>query len=250
MFSLVTDNQRPALDTLNALYEYDDFMASVGTVVDLGCGEGQDLEWWATRTTRDEIAQPLNIRCTGVDLSDQLLMAKKYPNITYQKTNFEEVVHVSKTKFDVLWCYDSFQYCVNPLQTLAKWRGITSDNGMMVVIVPQTTNFPGRPNDIVQPTGCYYHYTLVNLMHMLAVTGWDCKSGFFMKHPNSTWIHAIVYKSDVEPMDPRTTSWYDLVYKNLLPESAEKSIKAHGYLRQQDLVLPWVDKSLMYFGKS
>ena len=47
--------------TLNALYEYDDFMESIATMVDLGCGTGLDLEWWATRTTRDDNPQPLNI---------------------------------------------------------------------------------------------------------------------------------------------------------------------------------------------
>jgi hypothetical protein len=84
---------------------------------------------------------------------------------------------------------------------------------------------------------------------MLAVNGWDCNAGFFLKRPQDNWIHAIVYKSDHAPMDPKTTSWYDLVDKNLLPETAVTSIKRHGYLRQQDLVLVWIDKNLSWMGQ-
>ena len=61
-----------SLQTLNTLAEYDDFMESIGTLVDLGCGTGLDLEWWATRTTREDAPQPLNIRCTGVDIAKQI----------------------------------------------------------------------------------------------------------------------------------------------------------------------------------
>ena len=52
-----------SLEILDALYQYDDFMASIKTLADLGCGkEGLDLEWWATRTTRDQSPVPLNIK--------------------------------------------------------------------------------------------------------------------------------------------------------------------------------------------
>jgi len=54
----------------------------------------------------------------------------------------------------------------------------------------------------------------------------------------------VVYKTDVPEKNPKTTSWYDLVEAKLLPESADRSIMAHGYLRQQDLIVPWLDKSL------
>jgi hypothetical protein len=115
---------------------------------------------------------------------------------------------------------------------------------MLAITVPQTTNFKQRQSAFTQQSGVYYHYTMVNLIHMLALTGWDCKSGFFYKNPQDSWIHAVVYKSAYEPMCPQTTTWYDLVEKKLLPESADVGINAHGYLRQQDLVLSWLDKSL------
>ena len=249
MFKNSLESHNHSLETLNMLYEYDDFMASVNTVVDLGCGEGRDLEWWATRTTREDDPRPLNIDCVGVDLAPQLLIAKRYPNITYQSTDFETIIHPKKnTKFDILWCHNSFQYAINPLETLSRWWNIANDNAMLAIILPQTTNFQKRQHAFTQPTGVYYHYTLVNLIHMLAVTGWDCAGGFFKKSPTDPWLHAVVYKSQHTPMNPQTTSWYDLVDKKLLPESANQCVMKHGELRQQELILPWVDKSLTHFG--
>lgn len=249
MFRNDNESHTHSLEILNRLYEYDDFMLSIKTVVDLGCGAGIDIEWWATRTTPDEAARPLNITCVGVDIVDNLLVAKKYPNVTYQKINFEDNISTPADKFDILWCHNSFQYCVNPLDTLKKWRDIASDGAMLVLSIPQTTNIHQRDLDFSQQDGCYYHYTIVNLIHMLAATGWNCRTGFFKKLPSDPWIHAIVYKSDKEPSDPRTTRWYDLVDNGVLPESAEKSIKTTGFLQQKDLVLPWIDRSIHWFGQ-
>lgn len=236
-----------SLQTLNWLYEHDDFMGSIDTLIDIGCGAGIDLEWWATRTTRDESPIPLNIKCTGVDLLDTPVVAKKYPNITYQKTDFElEINTPYKKKYDVLWCHDVFQYAINPLATLKLWRSITEPGGMLCLILPQTTNLQHRHLSVTQPVG-FYHYTLVNLMHMLAVTGWDCNTGFFLKRANEPWLHAVVYRSEIEPVDPKT-SWYQLADSGLLPESAVTSINKYGFLNQSDLVLPWLDKNLIWYG--
>lgn len=235
----------PSLATLNVLYEYDDFMSSIGTLVDLGCGNGEDLEWWATRTTRDENPIPLNIRCVGVDLAERLQVAKQYPNITYQRTDFEGMIHPpAKQLFDILWCYDAFQYAINPIGTLGRWRDIASEGSMLAIGVPDTMILQHKHWAFSQPAGCYYHHTMVGLIHMLAVNGWNCNTGFFLKKPGDPWTHAVVYKSEHEPMDPKTTSWHQLAEMKLLPESAERSIHAHNYLRQQDLIVPWLDHGL------
>ena len=70
MFTFSQQIFDPGMHTYNALYEHDDFMESINTLVDLGCGSGQDLERWATATTRDDGVTPLNIRCVGVDQID------------------------------------------------------------------------------------------------------------------------------------------------------------------------------------
>lgn len=249
MFTNHNESHAHSLETLNTLYEYDDFMSSIGTLVDLGCGTGLDLEWWATRTTRDDMPEPLNIRCTGVDQADALPIAHKYPNITYQKTDFEGTVHTPKEKFDVLWSHDAFQFAINPIQTLSNWWHIASPGAMLILILPQTTNIHRRQMVFSQPNGCYYHHTIVSLMHHLAVSGWDCKNGFFKKQATDPWLHTVVYKSDHEPMDPKTTDWYTLAEKDLLPETAQVSVDMHGHVQQHELVLPWIDKSLTWLGK-
>ena len=59
----------------------------------------------------------------------------------------------------------------------------------------------------------------------------------------------MVYKGQHKPQDPRPTTWYTLSEMGVLPETAEKSIHAHGYLKQQDLVIPWLDHSLSWMGQ-
>ena len=87
-FSSALASHAHSLQTLNVLYEFDDFMESVGSVLDLGCGDGLDMQWWATATTRDEDSpQPLNIRCMGVDRTDQISV--RHPNIMYRSRDFE-----------------------------------------------------------------------------------------------------------------------------------------------------------------
>jgi SAM-dependent methyltransferase len=236
---------KPSQKILDALYQYDDFMSSIRTLVDLGCGDGKDLEWWATATTRDDSPQPLNIQCVGVDQHEQLAIARKYPNTTYQRTDFESTIHPPKSLFDVLWCHNAFQYCINPIDTLNKWREIASDGAMLVLAVPNTLAIKQRQLNYYLASGCYYHYSMVSLIHILSVTGWDCKAGFFQQLPEDPWIRAVVYKGEKTFENPKKVSWYDLMQEKVLPDSADQSIHAHGFLRQQDLVLPWIDKSLV-----
>ena len=239
-----------SLWTLNHLYEYDDFMGSITTLADMGCGTGLDMEWWATRTTRDlENPLPLNIRCTGIDMLPDLPVARQHKNISYVNQDFEQPIQVRKIKYDVIWCHDAFQYVIDPFQTLRQWREIMTPGGMLVIIVPQFTNMEFRTQAFDQPSLCYWNWTLVSLIHVLAVGGWDCRGGFFYKSPDQPWIHAVVYRGDREPMDPRCTSWYDLADAGLLPDSAAHGVNRRGYLAQRDLVLPWLDKSMHSYAK-
>ena len=234
-------------NTLDQLYEHDDFMLSISTLVDLGCGKGQDIEWWASRTTRDDNPETLNIKCVGIDIDSAMTTKKKYhSNVKYHQANFEESMQIPDSDlFDVLWCHDAFQYALDPIGTLGRWRSIASTGAMLAITVPDTIFIRHHQLSFIQPAGCYYHYTMVSLIHMLALNGWDCRSGFFSKLPRDPWIRAIVYKSEHEPMDPRTTTWHQLSEMKLLPESADASVFAHNYLRQQDLVIPWIDRSLI-----
>ena len=246
-FASAHNSHQHSLKTLDLLYEYDDFMESVGRLVDLGCGkEALDLEWWATRTTRGEEAIPLNIQCVGTDQYTNLNIQHK--NISYQNLNIETYSTV-KRGFDVLWCHDTFQYLLNPYQTLRNWYNIANDNAMLVLILPQTVNMEYNTQAYDLPLGHFYNHTMSTLIYMLVVNGWDCADGFFKKDPNDPWLHAIVYKSKTAPMDPVKNSWYELLETGLLPESAAKSIVKHGRLRQQDLILTWLDKSITWMAQ-
>lgn len=245
IFPNVGDSHKHSLETLNLLYQHDDFMLSISTVLDLGCGTGEDLEWWATCKTRDDNPQPLNIRCTGVDFSPELPLAKKYANMFYQPANFENEIQATPNGYDILWCHDAFQYALNPLATLKHWWEIASPGAMLYICVPITQRIYRRQLDYYTPSGNYYHYSMVNLIYMLATCGWDCRSGFFKQAPTDSWLHAVVYKSSHAPLDPKEANWHKLSELKLVPESADASIYAHGHLRQQDLVIPWVDHSLM-----
>jgi len=244
-FARPGDSHIHSLNTLNQLYEYDDFMASIKTVMDLGCGTGDDLEWWATRTTRDETLQPLNIRCTGIDLALEFSMTNKYNHIFYQSCDFEVTIVPPPQGVDVLWCHDSFQYAQSPVATLSNWWNLASPGAMLYLAIPTTQRMHRGQLEYYLPSGCYYHHTMVSLIYMLATAGWDCASGFFKQTPSDQWIHAVVYKSTHTPQDPKNTTWHSLSEKGLLPISAMKSVHAHNYLRQQDLTIPWIDHSLM-----
>lgn len=244
------ESHEHSLETLNCFYEHDDFMESIGRVLDLGCGrDALDLQWWATRTTRDDDQQPLNIQCVGIDIVDQLSDQAKQLGIAYQKQDLE-TANQAKRGYDILWCHDTFQYMASPIQCLSNWYQLANEGSMLALILPQTTNVEFNQLAFDQPSGCYHNHTMVSLIHMLAVSGWDCQSGFFLKQPNSPWLHAIVYRSNHAPMNPRETSWYHLAEKNLLPQSAVDSLNKYGVVRQRDLVLPWLDKSLSWLGQN
>ena len=249
IFANAEESHAHSLQTLNLIYEYDDFMESIGAVVDMGCGTGLDLEWWATRTTRDDTPRPLNIRCLGVDVLPELSIAHKYLNIQYHKQQFEEPTTIHKSKFDVIWCHDAFQYVIDPFATLAKWWNMLNNDGMLVLILPQTVNIEFNVQAFDQRDGCYYNWTMVSLLHTLATSGFDCAGGFFKKQTADPWLHAVVYKSKHTPKDPRTTKWWDLIEAGLLPETVANSFSKNGQVRQRDLVLPWLDRNLTWLGQ-
>ena len=237
-------HEHSVTNILDELYKQNEFMESVGTMVDLGCQkEALDLQWWANAEYNDDTRAPLGIKCIGVNEIDKLIV--KHQGISFQRQNLQNFKE-NKRKFDVLWCYDVLQFITNPYEALANWWHVANQDAMLIVAVPQTTNVKFGKLAYNMHMNQKHHYTMPFLIYMLAVCGWDCKDGFFKKAVNDPWLYAIVYRSEHKPMDPAKTDLYRLAEEtNLFPESAVKSITKFGILKQEDLALTWIDKSLM-----
>lgn len=233
-----------SLYVLELIKGYDSFLDSIETVCDMGCGSGLDALWWATLETRDDTPEPRNYRVFAVDRDTSRIdeSVRSTNNIVVLEKDFEEAV--APVKIDLLWSHDSFQYAMTPIRTLSTWNRQMNDNGMLVLSVPE---YSGTiHNRIVNRSysHCFFNYNIVGLVHMLAVSGFDCNDAYFYR--SNGWIYAAVYKTR-EPFDHKTTTLYDLAEAGMLNSNAETSINTYGYLRQEDLIYPWLDKDFYQY---
>ena len=208
----------------------------------MGCGAGEDVQWWATLETRATPPVPYNYTVFAVDKDPQKLA--KIPdrkNIKKINRDFNDQ-KVVPVKVDLMWSHDSLQYSHNPLETLRTWNDLMSVNGMLILSVPQSNGVAYNQYYSRTYSHCYYNFTPTSLIYMLAVNGFDCRDAYLLKKWQDPWIHMAVYKTDIEPRDPRTTSWFDLIGTGLLHPTVENSINRHGHLRQEDIVMPWLDR--------
>lgn len=242
MFKNSADSHDHSMGILEMLYQYDSFLDNLKVIVDMGCGSGLDIKWWAELETRDDPPEAHNYVVYAVDrdvskIDPEILASNK--NIHVIESNYD-TVHLPR-KADLLWSHDSFQYCLNPLQTLKHWNYCMNVNGMLCLSVPMHTTYSYDRLHTRSFSGSYYTYNVCNLMYMLAVNGFDCRDCYIYMAPNYGWIHFCVYKNS-EPFDPATTSWFDLADKNVISDSAKLSLEKYGHIRQEDLAFTWLDK--------
>jgi len=246
-FSNPNDSHTHSLEVLNELEQFEELMISISNVLDIGCGKhAKDLLWWANASIEDDNGNkvPLNIKCYGIDLVDDII-PQGAQNIIYTKQDFEEEIY-SKINYDVLWSHDSFQYATNPINTLRYWSKLINEGGMLVIQIPTSVTTVYNKFHCSRESGIYFNHTVDSLMQILALNGFDCSDGYFQE--NNGWIRCVVYKSDLTPMDPRTTTWYNLADTGLLPDSAVNLINKYGYVKREELVLSWISGSNQYFG--
>lgn len=225
------------------LYQYDSFLDSLEVIADFGCGPGLDIEWWAKLETRDDPPEPRNYLCYAVDKNIKQIKPHilELPNIKAIECNLEDDRFIPR-QIDLVWCHDVFQYITNPIYTLSNWNEMINENGMLILSVPQSNFFSyNRPQNISY-NGWYFNHNIVNLMYMLAVNGFDCRDAYFYKEPNTMWLHVAVYKSQIPPMNPKTSTWFDIVEANLVNDSVAECLNQYGYVKQDSIITTWLDK--------
>ena len=231
-----------SLEVLNLLYGYDSFLDSLTTIADMGCGAGHDAEWWASLMTRDEPAEPRNYIVYAVDQDltkiDPDILARN-PNIIPIEQNFEE--RSVPRQVDLIWAHDTFQYALDPFKCLRTWKDTLQENGMLILTIPQGTYVKNSSLVVEQHDHQYYNYNILNLIYMLAISGFDCRDAYFYRKRSTPWLYAAVYASQHEPLT-RQATWYDLAERNLVNDSVINSVNQHGYARMEDLVVTWLDK--------
>ena len=78
---------------------------------------------------------------------------------------------------------------------------------------------------------------------MLAVNGFDCRDAYFYKDINDMWLHLAVYKSNIPPMNPKKTTWHDIIDKNLVNDSVKNCVDKYGFIKQEELLTTWLNKN-------
>lgn len=230
-----------SLEILNVLYGYDSFLDNLTTIADMGCGTGLDTEWWAQLKTRDDPPEPRNYTVYAVDNNPQMFdhnIPFENSNVKFIDANFETVE--LPTKPDLIWCHDSFQFATDPLACLRHWRGSMNKDGMLILSLPQNSYVKNNRFVINNYNHQYYNYNALNLMYMLAMSGFDCRDAYFYRKKETPWLYAAVYATDV--VLPPKPSWYDLAEHRLINDSLINSLNKYGYARIEDLVVTWLDK--------
>ena len=246
-FKNALDSHAHSKKILDLIHGYDSFLDSLSVIADFGCGHGEDVRWWATLMTRDDPPEPRDYLVYAVDQNtssiDEDTLA--LPNVKVIQADFEND-NVIPRKCDLLWSHDSFQYAVKPIETLKQWNLQMSENGMLVMSLPQNVHYQYNRWQNHSHSGVYYNYNIVNLIYMLAVNGFDCRDAYFYRDAVDPWLYAAVYKTNISPMNPKTTSWHDLVDLNLVNDSVTESINRYGFVKQEDLVTVWLDKDFHF----
>jgi SAM-dependent methyltransferase len=241
-FSSQYQSHLHSLKTLNLLYEYDSFLDSIKVIADMGAGAGYDTKWWSELQTRDDPQEPRGIWVYAIDRYKKFEPDNVKGNRVKQIISDFETVKLP-TPVDLIWCHDSFQYVLDPIKTLRNWNRLLQQDGMLILSFPQLSSYVNRQYSNRVYSNTYYNHNIVSLMYMLGVCGFDCNDAYFYRDPSdkNPWIHAAVYKAS-DPLDPATTTLWDLASENLLNPSAIACLEKHGHLRQEEILTTWFDK--------
>lgn len=231
-----------AVETLSALNRYQDFMDNIKTVADMGCDIGLDSKWWSELSKEDGTNR--NIQINAIDRKLEWHALFRHNNINYIEADFSNT-GLESNSHDLIWAHNSLQYSLSPIVTLIHWHNILKTDGMLLVTIPFNFNIYNNKDilnvNCTYTNGCYFNWTLGNLIMTLVGAGFDCRNGHFKIDKVNNWIQSAVYKL---PQDPNPyMNWYDMCDRKLLPLSIENSIMKNGNFEDVDIVVEWIDRT-------
>ena len=246
LFKSAEDSHNHSLYVMELLNQYDDFKRSIDSVLDIGCGDGLDLQYWASLcdiTEEGELGPPLNINCVGLtnNIRGPLRsIAQNHSNISVVEHDFNQIdwLPFSERKFDIVWCHDVLQYAHNPMNLLKNINNNMAENSMLYLAVPSTVNVVYRQFKNYTFADQINTFTLTQLIYLLALNGFDCADAYFKKEAYEDVIEVITYKTG-EPS--WNSSWYELDEMGRLSENMSQIVNRIGYLTDNGLVTKWLD---------
>lgn len=242
MFSDPDQSHAHSLEVLEVLDNYGDFKNSIRNVLDIGCGEGHDLRYWADMTADDDdgTSRPLNIYCVGIDRKIKNTHITKAQNIELFEHDFNTAQQLPfEFKFDVVWCHDTLQYAHSPLHMLGQINRVMAKDSMLYLCVPSTVNVVHKKFKNYTFANQYSTFTITQLIYYLALNGFDCKDAYFRKRKYEDVIEVLVYKN-TDPLD-YNLSWYELDALGVLSDNMHEIVDRIGYLTDNGLITMWLD---------
>lgn len=235
------DSYAHSLKTLEILNQFDDFKRSIKTMADLGCGSGRDLQYWANMQDYDEDGLPtrdLDIKCIGFDLDCERIKPRR-DNIKYKNFDLNSTDLMWSVPFDVVWCHNLMQHLYSPVEFLGRVNRSMSMSGMFYLCVPSTVSVLYHTFQNYTPSMHYNTFTVTQIIYLLALNGFDVKDCYISKHKYDDFIEVIAYKQS-DPL-PYTTTWYEMVDRELLSDNMKEIVLKNGILSDQGIVARWID---------
>ena len=230
-----------SLNALNLLDQFDDFKVSIKHMADFGCGNGQDLEFWANMHTWEEDGTPgpkLNFDCVGFDLHTENNVPSR-KNIQYKSHDFNTTNTIWSVPFDVVWCHNLMQHIYSPLEFLGRVNKSMSVGSMLYLCVPSTVSMYHNRFQNYTPSQNYNTFTVTQILYLLALNGFDVNDFYLQKEKYSDIIQVLTYK-ERDILDYKT-SWYEIADLGLLNDNLKEIVMSNNILSDQGIVTKWLD---------
>ena len=218
-----------------------DLFTNMLHVCDFGCGDGYNTQWWCDQAPYNKDDQYANhTKVSGIDL-----IHSKTDKFNRTQGDILSMPY-KDDEFNLGWCHYTLQQLKDPVLGLIEMKRVLTDYSLLFLSVSQSLDTEyGRIKTKFKQFDRVF-YTLPILITHLAMAGWDCRGGYFLKLENNRDICAVVkpMRDWKAPNDPYELNIYDLLDRKVLPESTDDMINAKGYFDETALILKWMTGSL------